>query len=121
MKFFKRKNNVVDLGVRYEKQQEKLARLKENLGADSGSAVGTAQETSSNTGGGIMSFFGNMSSAATTTPDVPSTEGVESAHERKRRLAKRLRDMTDKIEELNNQIYHLQQRIEVLERKNNSY
>lgn len=37
--------------------------------------------------------------------------------EKKRRLAKRLSDMTNKIEELSNQIYHLQQRIEVLERK----
>ncbi len=37
--------------------------------------------------------------------------------ERKRRLARRLKNMTDKIEELTNQIYILQQKVEVLERK----
>jgi predicted nucleic acid-binding Zn-ribbon protein len=38
-------------------------------------------------------------------------------HEKRRKLAKRLMEMTDKLEDLNNQIYHLQQRIEVLEKK----
>ena len=47
---------------------------------------------------------------------MPDTASVE---EKKKRLAKRLVEMTDKIEELSNQIYHLQQRVEVLERKNN--
>ena len=37
--------------------------------------------------------------------------------DKKKRLAKRLADMTEKIEELSNQVYLLQQRIEVLERK----
>ncbi len=45
------------------------------------------------------------------------TSGNESAEGKKRKLAKRFSDMTTKIEELSNQVYHLQQRIELLERK----
>ncbi len=40
-----------------------------------------------------------------------------SIEERRRKLAKRIADMLEKIEALSNQIYHLQQRVEVLERK----
>lgn len=39
------------------------------------------------------------------------------AEEKKRKLAKRISDMMDKIDELSTQIYHLQQRLEVVERK----
>ena len=41
----------------------------------------------------------------------------QDAEERRRKLLKRLIDMTDKLEELSNQIYHLQQRVELLEKK----
>lgn len=40
-----------------------------------------------------------------------------SPEDRKRRLMKRLISMSEKLEELSTQIYHLQQRIEVLEKK----
>ena len=50
-------------------------------------------------------------------------EGVidlsNNSDEKKKRFAKRLVDMTEKLEELSNSIYHLQQRIEVLEKKAN--
>jgi ubiquinone biosynthesis protein UbiJ len=39
------------------------------------------------------------------------------AQEKRRRLAKRLKDMTDSIEALSSQVYQLQQRIELLEKK----
>ncbi len=40
-----------------------------------------------------------------------------SAEDKKRRLMKRLIGMSEKLEEISTQIYHLQQRIEVLEKK----
>ena len=40
-----------------------------------------------------------------------------SEEDKRKRLARRLMDMTKKIEELSNTIYRLQQRIEVLEKK----
>ena len=58
--------------------------------------------------------------------DGAASEGTEegmdvsdSPHEKKRKLAKRILDMTNRLEDLSNQIYHLQQRVEVLERKLN--
>ena len=44
-------------------------------------------------------------------------DSLTDAEEKKKRLAKRIADMTTKLEELSNQIYHLQQRVELLERK----
>ena len=44
---------------------------------------------------------------------------IETPEEKKKKLAKRIVDLTDDVENLSNQIYHLQQRIEVLERKLN--
>ena len=41
------------------------------------------------------------------------------AGEKRRRLAIRLKSMTDKLEEVSNQIYLLQQRVELLEKKTN--
>ena len=53
--------------------------------------------------------------------DIKSMEnvdmGVSAIEERKKKLAKRLMDITNKMESLSNQIYHLEQRIELLERK----
>ncbi len=72
-------------------------------------------------GGAISQGFnllGGGSSAVETLEGVEeSNSDVYGAGERKKRLAKRLIDMTTKIEYLSNPIYHLQQRIEVLERK----
>jgi hypothetical protein len=50
-----------------------------------------------------------------------SGENFESldAEEKRRRLARRLKNMTDKMEDLSNALYLLQQRVEVLEKKAN--
>jgi hypothetical protein len=107
--FFKKKDDVLDLTERYRKEQEKIAAIKEE-----------ASNTESSPAMGGFGVFG-MASSTTTTTSSDST-GIDSngGSEKKRRLVKRLMDMTDKIEELSNQIYHLQQRIEVLEKKNNT-
>jgi chromosome segregation ATPase len=71
-------------------------------------------------GGGVSSTASNPDSVTSDYADLSSVEtGSTSydAEERRKKLAKRLGDMTDKLEELSNQIYHIQQRIEVLERK----
>jgi uncharacterized coiled-coil DUF342 family protein len=47
-----------------------------------------------------------------------STNNLTSI-ERKRKLAKRLKQITENLETLSNQIYHLQQRMEVMEKKLN--
>ena len=106
-----KKKDVVDLGERYRKQKEKLAQMKEDARETQIPATQT-QENSS----GMFNFFGNIGS----NNSIQKTEETETVNpeEKRRKLAKRLMDMTNKIEELTNQIYQLQQRIEVLERKN---
>ena len=109
MAFFKRRNKeFLDLTEKYKRNQEKAAEIQ----AESASST----TESSNAFG----FLGNIATASTssdtTSTDTYPTIGGDTG-ERKRQLSKRLLDMTEKIEDLLNQVYHLQQRIEVLERK----
>ena len=46
-------------------------------------------------------------------------EKNQSPEEKRKRFTKRISDMTETIENLSNQIYHLQQRVELLEKKLN--
>jgi len=111
--FFKSKDNVLDLSERYRKQQERLKELKEES---------TQESSSSEAPAGGFGIFG-MSSTTTTTTSSDSDSGYASvgdADEKRRKLAKRLMDITDKIEDLSNQIYHIQQRLEVLEKRGSS-
>ena len=107
-----RKEKIIDLSERYRLQKKNAEQIKENERRRSTNSSSQSREPTSS---GMFNFFGN------TTPTNPSlsTEQNEiiDPDEKKRKLAKRLMDMTDKIEDLSNQIYHLQQRIEVLERK----
>jgi len=50
---------------------------------------------------------------------VLDLEKNQSPDEKRKRFTKRIADLTETIEDLSNQIYHLQQRVELLERKLN--
>jgi len=114
--------DFIDLGERMAKQQERAANIREGMVADS-----TAETTSSATtesSGAFGGFFADMSAASnptvSSTPMEPSSNfdtSITTPDEKRRRLAKRLKDMTDKLEDISNQMYHLQQRVEVIERK----
>ena len=105
---FGKRRDVVDLSKRYEKQQEKLSQTQpEN------------QEQKSDSPN-VFSLFDAGASSSATSPASDNSDYIDvssGVDEKKKKLIKRLMDMTAKIEELTNQIYHLQQRIEVLERK----
>ena len=109
MGFFKfgKKKEILDLTERYKRQQEK----REQMQTD------TQEEGSSS--GEAFSFLGNLagsgsSESATESSDYVDVSGIG---EKRKKLAKRLLDITSKLEELSNQIYHLQQRMELIERK----
>lgn len=113
MGLFKRKNkDFIDLTQRYKKQQERIAEMQED------------SQSSSESDAQGLGFFGaisdtvsNSTSSSASSPGYSDvSEGVE---EKRRRLSKRLLEMTNKIEEISNQIYHLQQRLELIERKMN--
>lgn len=99
---FGKKDRILDLSERYKKQQEKIIEKK--------SQEANSQNSSPQ---GAFSLFDNLASSNTPQSDYVSISGDE----KKKKLAKRLLDMTNKIEDLSNQIYHMKQRIEVLEKK----
>jgi len=101
--FGKKKEKVVDWSEKYKVQGRRISSSKK-------------QEDSSNLG-----FLGDMangtSSSSNVSWDNDSPPSQDYVQEKKQKLTKRLLDMTDKIEDLSNQVYHLKQRIEVLEKK----
>lgn len=102
MGLFRKKDKVIDLTEHYAKQQEKAEEVSE----------GGSSDAPVNIFGGV--FGGGQQTEATGFEETVNPE------ERRRRLAKRLKEMTEKIENLSNQIYHLEQRLEVVERKTNT-
>jgi len=109
-------------------KREKIVDLSENYHAARKFAERNAQRTASKDDTVDMGFLGNIgnSSSSSSTTDnfswdnepAPAQQVQDEFPERKQKLAKRLLDMTNKIEDLSNQIYHLTQRIELLEKKN---
>lgn len=100
---FGKKDRVLDLTENYKRQIAKAEQARQSQ-----------KNSSASTGGGPFSFFD--SPAATDSSE--ETLDLSSGEEKKKRLAKRIVEMTEKMEDLGNQVYHLQQRLEVLERKN---
>lgn len=105
---FGKKDRILDLGERYRKQQERLTQGKE----DTNPSSDLPKEENSQPQG-AFSFLGNLASTNSEQTDSINTSGDD----KKKKFAKRLIDMTDKLEDLSNQIYHLQQRVELLEKK----
>ena len=67
-----------------------------------------------------QNFLSDMASSNSSSNEVTwdsDNSQQEHAREKRIKLTKRLLDMTEKIEDLSNQIYHLNQRMEVIERK----
>ena len=99
-----KKKDFIDLTERYKKQQEKKQSEKEETNSQSSS-------------GDAFSFLGNLASSSSSEQESEDYLDISGAGEKRKKLARRLIDMTNKLEDLLNQIYHLQQRIELLERK----
>jgi len=119
MKFFRRKEKVLDLTKTYERDYERIKQRKERDNFNLNNISENSLEKKE-----ITPFLGFESLAQ----NQENSSGMNSSFnesfssgddDRKRKLAKRLADMTEKVEELSNEVYRLKQRIEVLEKKNN--
>lgn len=104
--FGKKKDNFVDLSAGYRMPARKVQ-------------TSASRDDSKNSD---LGFLGDMAnSGSTSTSDDISWDNEhpqqDYAKEKKQKLAKRFLEMTEKIEDLSNQIYHLKQRIELLEKK----
>ena len=103
--FGKKGRDVIDLAERFRKQKE-----KEEQTASSESAPESSSPSP-------LAFFDSPRDLSESDSEVIDLSA--SSGERRKKLAKRILEITNKLEDLSNQIYHLQQRIEVLERKTN--
>ena len=116
MRFFggKKKSRVLDF-TEYKSKSNKVNKT-----------VMPVEPTKDATSEGL-NFFNNIASNLNESQNTngnyrnfnQTTNSSEEADfdDRKRKLAKRLMDIKDKLEELSNQIYKVQQRIELIERK----
>ena len=115
MGFFNRKNKVLDLSERYRQQQEKGDSIRAEQGAFSQQS---SPQTEPSEQVSPFPFFADTSSESSTNSDsYPTLGNSENSDDKRKKLAKRLSDITEKLEELSTQIYHLEQRFEVVERK----
>jgi hypothetical protein len=113
MGIFKRKDNVIDLSARYKKQQS-----RPSTPAASARNSSSTSEGATDSGFSFLSNLAAVGAQNNSRQDYAATEEEDSEDKRKK-LAKRILDLTDRVEELSIQLYHLQQRIELIERKMN--
>lgn len=108
MGWFGKKEKFVDLSEGYRPRERMPTRTSAVKRESSSSDIG---------------FLGNLASSnskSSSSSDISwdSDNATPDYHkEKKIKLVKRFLDMTNKIEDLSNQIYHLKQRIELLEKK----
>jgi len=113
----KKKDEVLDLrnlrrNVNYNKSSQN-SNIKKETTNESNNFDFLGSLASSN----ISSSSNNSNSDYVYVNENYINDSNESPEEKRKKLAKRLLDMTNKIEDLSNQMYHLNQRIEVIEKK----
>lgn len=106
--FGKKKENFVDLSAGYSAARK--------FSQNNNSARNNSEKNSD------LGFLGDMANSnSNSTSDNISWDNEPPPQQEenygKKKLVKRFLEMTDKIEDLSNQIYHLKQRIELLEKK----
>jgi hypothetical protein len=102
---FRKKKKILDLTEKYRKDQEKIQ-------------SDTLKEPQSS---GAFDIFGNSALGSSSETQSNDTDVSGSVLDKRRKFAKRFLDITNKMEDLSNQIYHLEQRIEVLEKKDQRF
>lgn len=115
-----KKDKVIDLTEQFNTQT--ISPSSERIVSEVSSSAASSSSESASGGLGFLGAIANSVSDSTSavsggtsaTSDLEFTGTVE---DKRKKLAKRLMDITDKLEDLSNQIYRVQQRLEVLERK----
>jgi len=90
--FGSKRQEIVDLAERYRQKKDREA------------SEGEAEKN-------INEAFERLGS------EDEASDSLINPEEKKKRLAKRILDIVNRLDDLSNKIYHLQQRVELLERK----
>jgi hypothetical protein len=113
--FGKKDDDVVDLSEHYRKKQEAM-RVEQGEQSQSEGEQDVVD----------MQTLGNLAAVSNVQKDKEESKGDSeeayldisgSVEEKRKKLAKRIVGISSKLEEISTQVYHLQQRVEVLERK----
>ncbi|MFZ1971097.1 MAG: hypothetical protein WAU65_02885 [Candidatus Nanoarchaeia archaeon] len=124
--FSKSKDKTVDFTGRYDRQKEKMENIQGLMSKVQGKVIiatpSPAVTPQVSTTPNSFGFLGQMAAASMSSGSQMSSypEVDENSDDKKKKLATRLMDITEKLEDLSTQIYHLQQRVELLERKTKS-
>ena len=116
MGLFRKKAKVIDLSERLRSKQEKIDNLKKELRGESPKSASNLIRSDSE--GSFFSFLGNSNKTAGSDNSSENRGDVDS-EDKKRKLAKRLADITTRLEEVSNSIYKIEQRLELIEKKMN--
>ena len=113
----KRGDDVIDLTENYRRKKVELEKKKVQESQQTPLTKVETYDEPHSSFGFLSNLASSQNSQASSSYNDTSDIDDGSLDDKKKRLAKRLIEMTDRIEDLSNQIYHLQQRVEVLERK----
>jgi hypothetical protein len=116
--FGKRREKFVDLSEGYmpSRKVHRAVKVQQSTRREENSDlgfVGDMANSSSNSTSNDISW----DNEPTQSQNQEYTNTVGYAQEKKQKLAKRFLDMTEKVEDLSNQVYHLKQRMELIEKK----
>ncbi|MDE1848888.1 MAG: hypothetical protein KGH55_02555 [Nanoarchaeota archaeon] len=124
MSLFGKKDKTVDLTGQYDRQKERMENIRGLVNDAEGKTRNSMQQLQTQSSPAIpaktQNSFGFLSSMASSAAQNSYSDAEDDGDEKKRKLAKRLVDLTERLEDLSTQIYHLQQRVELLERKTGS-
>ena len=109
---FGKKDRIVDLSEKYRRQQEEkiINESKTKPAVETKPA-----QPSSMFGMFDSSNFQTQNQTASKPAETSNPE--ESAEERRKKFVKKITDMTERLDTLSTSLYHLTQRVELLEKK----
>lgn len=115
-------SGTLDLSSSSDSYRMASSEMNPNYSSNTSSGISSSSTNSSNPGNSGGGFFGNFfgsSGSSSSNPGNSTSNDVSTsdAEERRKKLAKRIQGMTNKIEELENELFRMKQRMDVLEKK----
>ena len=101
-------DNVIDLTGEHRTPRKKISTSNSSKSSSS---------DMSDTDGDAMRLLGGLANAGESNNSNKNNEYEEDNYQERKKFTRRFLDITDRLEELSNQIYHLSQRMEVVEKK----
>ncbi|MBI2042864.1 hypothetical protein HYT25_00555 [Candidatus Pacearchaeota archaeon] len=109
---FGKKDRIIDLSEKYRRQREKQA-------INNSKTQPTKIETKSPATSGMFGMFDSQNITNQPAPASNEISSEESPEEKRKRFMKKFSEMTERLDTMSTSLYHLSQRVELLEKKLN--